>query len=71
MTTPMPTGPQYTGRQVVVLAPTRARVSQERALTRIAGLASVAHTKDFESQALRSASPVKPTRRSSTNSVSP
>ena len=48
----MPTGPQYTGRHVVVLAPTRARVSQERALTRIAGLASVAHTKDFESQAL-------------------
>ena len=52
MTTPRPAGPQYTGRQVVVLAPTRARVTQERALSRIAGLASVAHTRDFESQAL-------------------
>ena len=52
MTTPMPKGPQYTGRQVVVLAPTRARVTQERALSRIAGLASVAHTRDFESHAL-------------------
>ncbi|WP_102141895.1 S8 family peptidase [Mycobacterium hubeiense] len=50
MTTPTPTGPQYTGRQVIVLAPSRA--NPERALARIAGLENIARTKDFESQAL-------------------
>jgi subtilisin family serine protease len=42
----------YTGRQVVVLAPTRGRRKPERVLARIAGVSNIARTKDFESQAL-------------------
>jgi subtilisin family serine protease len=52
MNTPTRSGPQYTGRQVVVLAPSRGRANPERALIRIAGLSNIARTKDFEFQAL-------------------
>ena len=52
MTTSTPGGALYTGRQVVVLAPKSGRSNPARALASIAGLSNVAHTKDFESQAL-------------------
>lgn len=52
MTTSSPGGALYTGRQVVVLAPKAGRSNPARALASIAGLSNVAHTKDFESQAL-------------------
>lgn len=52
MTTSTPNGALYTGRQVVVLAPKSGRSNPARALATIAGFSNVAHTKDFESQAL-------------------
>ncbi|HET6735366.1 S8 family peptidase [Mycobacterium sp.] len=52
MTTSIPGRALYTGRQVVVLAPKSGRSNPARALASIAGLSNVAHTKDFESQAL-------------------
>jgi hypothetical protein len=52
MTNPTRSGPQYNGRQVVVLAPSKGRANPERALIRIAGLSNIARTKDFEFQAL-------------------
>ena len=52
MTNPTRSGPQYTGRQVVVLAPSKGGANPERALIRIAGLSNIARTKDFEFQAL-------------------
>jgi subtilisin family serine protease len=42
----------YTGRQVVVLAPKSGKTNPARALASIAGFSNIAHSKDFEFQAV-------------------
>ena len=55
MTAPEASRPLYTGRQVVVLAPTSGKKNPAKTLESIAGFSNVARSKDFESQALEMA----------------
>ena len=54
MTTPVPDGELYTGRQVVVLAERRARSNHARTLNSIGGFSNVLRSSDFEDHAVTS-----------------